>query len=100
MDKKYYALKLNPPRATFFHDITQEELSIMKLHSEYWRNLMSKGYVIAFGPVLDPKAAYGFGIVEADEEQVKAFIANDPANALGTYEYHPMLAVIVEKRPA
>ena len=37
--------------------------------------------VIAFGPVHDPKAAFGFRIIEAEgEETVKSFIANDPAN--------------------
>jgi len=87
MDKKYYALKLLPPRPTFFQDITEEERSVMQQHSAYWRDLMDKGYVVAFGPVLDPKTVYGFGIIEAEnEEQVKSFIASDPALKLGTYE--------------
>ena len=96
--KKYFALKLNPPRPTFPGDITDEERAIMKQHSEYWRSLMSKGKVIAFGPVLDPKAVYGFGIIEAEnEDEVKAFMANDPANNLGTYEAYPMMAIVPEK---
>jgi uncharacterized protein len=99
MEKKYYALKLLPPRSTFFYDITEEERATMKQHSLYWRDLMGKGFVVVFGPVLDPKAAYGFGIVEADDEnQIKQFIAGDPARNLGTYEYYPMLAVIAGKQ--
>ena len=58
---------------------------------------MSKGNVLAFGPVLDPAGVYGIGIVEAEnEEQVKLFITNDPANGLNSYKYYPMLAVTVK----
>ena len=59
---------------------------------------MSQGMVIAFGPVLDPKGTYGFGIVAVDDEQeVKDFISNDPAGKINKYEYHPMLAVLPDK---
>ncbi|MGN6179043.1 MAG: hypothetical protein ACTHNW_07670 [Mucilaginibacter sp.] len=35
------------------------------------------------------------GIIEADsEDEVKAFIADDPAGGINTYEYHQMLAVV------
>jgi uncharacterized protein len=95
MANQFYALKLLPPRPTFFHDMTADERSVMQQHQVYWRKLMSDGFVVAYGPIVDPKGPYGFGIVEvADENQVKEFIANDPANWLGTYEYYPMLAVI------
>ena len=74
--------------------MSDDERHIMQQHVQYWNDLMSKGNVLAFGPVLDPCGVYGIGIVEAeDEEQVKTFIANDPANGLNDYEYHSMLAV-------
>jgi uncharacterized protein YciI len=95
MNKKHFALKLVPSRPTFAQDMTPEERSIMQQHSAYWREFMDKGMVIVFGPVMDPRGAYGLGVIEVDnEEQVHAFIKNDPASKINTYEYHPMLAVI------
>ena len=91
-------LKLNPPRPTFAQDLTDEERSIMQQHSAYWRDLMSKGFVITFGPVIDPKCVYGLGIVAAESfEQVEEFIENDPADKLGNYEYYQMMAIVPEK---
>jgi len=91
-------LKLNPPRPTFAQDLTNEERSIMQAHSAYWRDLMGKGFVITFGPVIDPKGAYGLGIVEVENvEQVEEFIRNDPADKLGNYEYHQMMAIVPDK---
>lgn len=98
MDKKYFALKLNPSRPDFAQTMTDEERSIMMQHASYWKELMNKGKVIVFGPVLDPKGVYGFGVIVADDEQsVKDFIAGDPANKINSYEYYKMLAVVPEK---
>ena len=56
---------------------------------------MNKGKVLAFGPVLDPKAIYGLGIISVESEQeVKNFIANGPAGIINKYEYFPMKAVV------
>jgi uncharacterized protein YciI len=96
--KKYFMLKLNPSRPTFAQDMSDEERSIMQQHVVYWRDLMNKGYVIAYGPVIDPKAVYGLGIIVADnEQQVEEFIAHDPASKINRYEYHPMMAIVPEK---
>lgn len=82
-----------PPN--FSKDMTPEERAVMQQHVVYWKYLMNKGKVIAFGPVLDPIGTYGLGIIEADsEDEVKAFIADDPASVINTYEYHQMLAVV------
>jgi uncharacterized protein len=98
MNKKYFALKLNPSRPDFAQTMNDEERSIMQQHVVYWTERMNQGKVLAFGPVLDPKAVYGLGIVAVDDEQeVKDFIAGDPANEINSYEYHPMLAVVPEK---
>jgi uncharacterized protein YciI len=98
MDKVHYTLYLNPPRPTFMQDMNEEERSIMQKHVGYWNHMMAEGKVLAFGPVLDPKGVYGLGIVEVEnEEQVKAMIANDPANGLNKYEYYVMRAVTPKK---
>ena len=98
-EKQYYFLKLNAPRPTFVHDMTDDERAIMKLHLEYWTRYMNQGSVVVFGPVFDPQGAYGMGVIAVDrEEEVKTFIANDPAAGLNTYEYFPMKAVVPEKK--
>jgi uncharacterized protein YciI len=96
MDKKYYALRLLPPRPTFSQDMTPEERAVMMQHVAYWRALMAQDKVIVFGPVLDPKGAYGLGVIAAEnEDEVKAFIAGDPAVKINlVYEYDQMLAVV------
>lgn len=98
MDKKFFSVKLIPPRPDFAQTMTDEERLIMQQHAKYWREYMDKGRVIVFGPVLDPNSVYGLGVVSVeDEQEVKDFIAGDPANAINSYEYYPMLAVVPEK---
>ena len=94
MSKKFFALKLIPPRPTFAQDMTSEERSIMQEHVGYWMDLMKQGKVIVFGPVLDPQSVYGLGVVVVDdEEEVKQMTLNDPAIKINRYEYYPMMAV-------
>jgi hypothetical protein len=96
--KKYFFLKLIPPRPTFVQDMTEEERKIMKEHQVYWQGLTQKGYSVVYGPVLDPKGAYGVGIIVVDsDDQVNELISRDPANGLNFYEAYPMLAVLPEK---
>ena len=98
MNKRYFYLKLNPARPDFAQTMTEEERQIMRDHVAYWSRLMAKGKVIAFGPVLHPESVFGVGIIAADDEnEVKAFIANDPATAINIYEYYPMRAVLPEQ---
>jgi uncharacterized protein YciI len=95
MDKKHFVLKLVPCRPTFAQDMTAEERAIMMQHVAYFKDLMDKGMVIVYGPVMDPKGVYGLGVIEVDDEaQVQAIIANDPASQINTYEYYPMRAVV------
>ena len=94
MSKKYFALKLIPPRPTFAQDMTDKERSIMQEHVGYWMELMKQGKVVVFGPVLDPQSVYGLGVVGVDsEEEVKQMTANDPAININRYEYYPMMAI-------
>jgi len=77
-------------RPDFAQTMTAEERSIMQQHVGYWTDLMNKGKVVIFGPVIDPKQIYGLGIISVDSEQeVKDFIANDPAAKINKYEYFP-----------
>jgi uncharacterized protein len=95
MDKKYYALKLIPNRPNFAQNMTDEERAAMHQHVAYWKALMDKGKVVVFGPVLDPKEVYGLGVIEAEsDDEVKTFIAKDPAIKINTYEFYPMRAIV------
>lgn len=99
MDKKYFVLHLLPSRADFAQTMTDEERAIMMKHVAYWTEIMNQGKVLAFGPVLDPNEVYGLGIISVDSEQeVKDFIANDPAAKINRYEYFPMKAIVPQKR--
>ena len=92
--KKNFFLKLNPPRASFMKDMSEEERNIMKRHVEYWKPFIESGIVIVLGPVDDPSGGYGIAVVAVDsDEQLNEMIANDPANGLNSYEIHPMRAV-------
>ena len=94
----HYFLKLNPCRPTFAQDMTDTERAIMQQHVAYWGNLMSKGKVVVYGPVMDPTGVYGIGVVDADDEtELKEMIKNDPATEINNYEYYPMRAVIPAK---
>ena len=98
MHTKYFALYLLPSRPDFAQTMTEDERSIMMKHVAYWTELMNKGKVVAFGPVLDPKEVYGLGIIAVEEEQeVREFISNDPAATINRYEYFPMNAVVQAK---
>jgi uncharacterized protein YciI len=94
----HYFLKLNPVRPTFAQDMTDDERAIMQQHVIYWNDLLSKGIVVVYGPVMDPKGAYGMGVVEVEnEEQLQELTGNDPAAKINTYEYYPMRAITPKK---
>ncbi|MGZ3750173.1 MAG: YciI family protein [Mucilaginibacter sp.] len=94
----HYFLKLNPCRPTFAQDMTDAERAIMQQHVAYWTEQMNRGTVIVFGPVLDPEAVYGIGVVEFEnEDQLQEMIKNDPAANINQYEYYPMRAVTPKK---
>ncbi len=95
MSKTYFAVKLLPPRPDFATTMTDDEKNSMQEHGLYWKTHMDKGNVHVFGPVLDPKGVYGFGVVSFNnEEELKEFINNDPSLKFNTVEYYPMLATI------
>src|SRR5262245_36144669 len=94
MEKKFFALHLLPPRVDFALTMNEDERSIMMAHIDYWTELMNKGLVVVFGPVMDPNGIYGLGVVKVEsDEQLKSIMDNDPANGLNRYEFFPMKAV-------
>ena len=98
MGKQYFVLHLLPCRPDFATTMNDEERGIMMQHVGYWKDAMSKGRVLVFGPVMDPKAVYGLGIVDVDNEtELKTFIENDPAANINTYEYYPMRAIVPQQ---
>jgi uncharacterized protein len=77
---------------------TEDERAIMMEHVRYWTKLINEGKVVVFGPVLDPGEVYELGVISVDnEEEVKEFIANDPAAKINRYEYFPMIAIVPTK---
>ena len=93
----HYFLKLNPCRPTFAHDMTDTERAIMGQHIVYWRALMAEGKVVVFGPVMDPTGPYGMGVIAAEsDEEVRDFIAKDPASTINRYDFYPMRAVAAQ----
>ncbi|MGE5424587.1 MAG: YciI family protein [Syntrophothermus sp.] len=98
MEKQFYAVYLIPARPDFAITMTDDERAIMLQHVAYWTEKMKQGKVYAFGPVLDPEEIYGLGVVGVEsEDELKDFIANDPAGKINTYEYFPMKAIVPEK---
>ena len=82
-----FVFRLKAPRPNFALDMTDGEREIMGRHAAYWQPLVDAGDMVVFGPVLDSTGSWGLGVVEAeDEEQIRAFAANDPAVTSGTAE--------------
>ena len=97
METQHYVLHLLPCRPDFAFTMTPDEQRIMGQHIAYWTKHMAEGKVIVYGPVFDPKGAYGLGIITAsNEDEVKAFIAGDPATTINSYEYFLMKAMTPE----
>lgn len=73
----------------------------MQAHGVYWRDILDQGYAVAFGPVADPKGAFGVCIVELPANMDPRILADaDPvikANAGFVFEVHPMLSAVVRK---
>ncbi|MGA2597908.1 MAG: YciI family protein [Bryobacteraceae bacterium] len=94
----YFFCRLNAPRRTFSQDMTPEEFAVMQAHVAYWSELTAKRIAIAFGPVADPKGAWGLGVVEVEnEDEVRGVVDNDPAMKGGagfSFDVYPMPRVI------
>ncbi len=96
---KFYLFRLIPPRPTFPADMTPAESEMMREHSTYWRDLMGRGLVVAYGPVADPKGAYGIALLRLEDgADARALAIVDPAIKAGagfTFEVHSMPQLVV-----
>lgn len=78
--------------------MSDDEKQIMKEHADFWHTLLASGQGVITGPVLDPKGAYGFGVVIAESlEEAISLLENDPAQRINKYEIYQMLAELPEK---
>jgi uncharacterized protein YciI len=94
----YFFTKLIPPRLSFAQDMTNEERLLMTEHAAYWKALAERGVALVFGPVGDPRGAYGILITQADsQEHIELLTANDPVTKSGLnfkFETYPMLNIV------
>ena len=82
-----YIIRLTTPRPTFALDMSDEERNIMGQHAAHWQRYIDTGQMVVFGPVLDEHGSWGLGVLEAreeDEDELRAFAANDPVVTSGT----------------
>jgi hypothetical protein len=95
----WFLSKLTPPRPSFLADMSQEERVVMLAHQDYWLPQLNAGLVLAMGPVLDPKGAYGVMLVNTPTlKMLEGWQAEDPAilSRLGfAFENCPMPALRV-----
>ena len=96
-----FVFRLIAPRPDFALDMTDEERTVMERHAAHWQTFVDLGRMVIFGPVLDATGSWGLGVVEAqDEDQLRAFAADDPAVTSGTaqIEIGTLLAGFVRPR--
>jgi uncharacterized protein YciI len=94
----FFLLKLIAPRKTFHLDMTEAERQLLAVHGLYWREMLSKGKAVVFGPVIDPDGSWGLGILEVeDEAEAHRLSENDPVIKAGRgfrYEFFPMPTLV------
>ena len=92
----FFFCRMNPPRPDFAQTMTDAERALMGQHAAYLKAEQEKGVAVLFGPVGDPKGAWGLGVLEcADQAQARAVTDNDPVvkSGLGfSYDVYPMLS--------
>lgn len=100
----YFLYRLIPPRPGFLLDMTPAERALMQEHSGYWRGLMDRGSVLAFGPVADPSGPYGIALIQLEPgADISGLGAHDPAikaNVGFGFELHPMPSLVLPERRA
>lgn len=92
----FFFVKTKNIGAGFREGMTASERETMVAHVAYWTERAREGVAIAFGPVEDPRGAYGIGVYRADsEEQMRSLLEGDPARDLLDVELLPMAAAVV-----
>jgi uncharacterized protein YciI len=92
----FFFCRLNPPRPDFAKTMSDAERALMGTHAAYLRGEQEKGRVVLFGPVGDPKGAWGLGILECtDDAEARTITNNDPTVKSGqgfSYDVFPILS--------
>jgi uncharacterized protein YciI len=95
MESHFFLMRFVAHRKTFAQDMTDAERATMGQHVAYWTEQVRAGKVLMFGPVIDARESWGFGIVqEASEAAAIALVQGDPAKALGRHEMLPIPRLI------
>jgi uncharacterized protein YndB with AHSA1/START domain len=96
--RSHFLVRLLAPRPTFPVDMNEAERRIMGEHVAYWTKMLAAGSAVAFGPVMDPKGAWGLGLLELDgDAELGAIEKNDPAivaNVGFRYEVLPLMQAV------
>jgi uncharacterized protein YciI len=80
-----FVMRLVASRPDFALTMSDEERAIMGQHAAYWQPRIDAGDFVVFGPILDNTGSWGLGVIEADdEEELRAYAAEDPAVTSGT----------------
>ena len=96
----HFLYRLNSPRPTFPGDMTADEGAVMGEHAAYWSDLLGRGSVVVYGPVLDPAGAFGMAVVEADDAaDIDAIGTADPAVAHGLCTFDVLAMPSAHVRP-
>lgn len=93
---KYYLCKYIPPRLDFLTTMSANEKEWMKQHGIYLNDLLSKGLIVAHGPVIDETGGYGVSLYQLpDDQYITSFTSQDPIvkNGVGHYEHYTMLSL-------
>jgi uncharacterized protein YciI len=95
LEEKLYMMRFVASRKTFAQDMTDEERATMGRHVAYWTEQVRTGLLLMFGPVIDARESWGFGVLQVPSEAVAAALAEgDPAKALGRHELLPIPGLI------
>jgi len=100
----YFHMKLVPPRPSFPHDASREEMAVMEQHSAYWHGHAQAGTAIVVGPVFAADGAFGMAIIETENaDAAKALCYADPVLLAGLgfrIEISPMPSIILRPSAA
>ena len=95
----YFLLRLSPPRPTFPHDGTADEMAAMARHADYWQGLAAEGSALLAGPVFEGEGAWGLAIVDVSDETAARSLADaDPAVTSGLgfrFDLFPIASLIL-----
>jgi len=87
-----FVFRLIPPRPSFPSDMSEGERATMMEHVGYWSRLAEQGKVLAFGPVDDPRGAYGIGIVLVESHSEAEKLRDDDPAITSPYGFSTEIA--------